>query len=119
MSPNIKCLTPQEEEKFLGIATVPYAAKVECGEGSNVDKKTLEMYNVNFVAAIQAMLNMYDDACTKYLDGKIDKERFKRNFFIEIRNLIERSTLKEHFDPTTSRYKAILKVYDEWENLEK
>ncbi|MBA7491353.1 hypothetical protein ES702_01898 [subsurface metagenome] len=103
----------------MGIEMVPYAAKIECNQGTPVDKKTLEMYQTNFVASVQAMLNVYDDACTKYLDKKIDCERFKRNFFIEIRNLIERESLKEYFDPTTSRYKAILKVYDEWENLEK
>jgi len=69
-------------------------------------------------AAIQNYLNTYDDACAKYIDGKIDKARFKKSFNVEIRNLLERPSLKLFFDPHTSRYKAIIKVYNEWENLE-
>ena len=101
------------------ITMVPYAARVNCTKDADIDKKTLEMYRVNLKASTQAMLNMYDDACAKYLDNKVDKERFRRNFYIEIRNLLERNSLKDYFDPTTSRYKATLKVYNEWENLEK
>ena len=103
----------------IALEIVPLSAKIECNEATNVEKKTHEMYQANFKASIQAMLNMYDDACTKYIDNKIDRERFKRNFIVEIRNLIERNSLKEYFDPITSTYKAILKVYNEWENLEK
>jgi len=74
---------------------------------------------LHWKAANQNMLTAYDEACAKYLDNKIDKVRFKRNFHHEIRNLLESDGLKQFFDPHTSRFKAIIKVYTEWENLEK
>lgn len=66
----------------------------------------------------QSMLNSYEDACTKYLDKKLNPERFEKNYHIEIRNILENSSLAEYFNPTTSRYKAILKVYKKWEDKE-
>lgn len=64
-------------------------------------------------------LNAYDEACAKYLDNKVDKERFKKNYHIEIRQLVEDENNKSKFDANTSPYKGILKVYKEWNDLEK
>ena len=33
-----------------------------------------------FETAREMNLNAYDEACSKYLDGKVDKERFKKNY---------------------------------------
>lgn len=85
---------------------------------SSSEKKTLDIYRKNFNAAVQTLMNTYDDACSKYIDGKVDKVRFKKNYRYEIRNLLENGDLKEYFNPLTSRYKPILNVYTEWENME-
>jgi len=103
----------------VGIIMAPLKAKSNKGTISDEDKETLSIYDKNLDAAIQTMLNTYDDACSKYLDDKVDRVRFKKNYHIEIRNLLERQELKEYFDPLTSRYKPILKVYDEWNNQER
>ena len=103
----------------VGIIMAPLKAKSNKGTISDEDKETLSIYDKSLDAAIQIMLNTYDDACSKYLDGKVDKVRFKKNYHIEIRNLLESQELKEYFDPLTSRYKPILKVYDEWNNQER
>ena len=71
-----------------------------------------------FNSAIESNLNAYEEACAKYLDNKVDKERFKRNYSVEIRQLVENTNYKKYFDATTSPYKCILKVYNEWNNLE-
>ena len=97
----------------------PLVAKKNAGAISPAEQGELDALQNNWRASVQGMLNAYDEACTKYLDGKIDKERFKRNYHFEIRNLLESSGLKQFFDPHTSRYKAIIKLYDQWENLEK
>lgn len=87
---------------------------------SEEDKRKLEGLELVFNSAVEANLNVYEEACSKYLDGKIDKERFKKNFFPEIRQLVEKEDLKkEYFDGVTSKYKCILKVYKEWYDLEK
>jgi hypothetical protein len=103
----------------VGIIMAPLKAKSNKGTISEEDKEILSIYDKNLDAAIQTMLNTYDDACSKYLDYKVDRVRFKKNYHIEIRNLLERQELKEYFDPLTSRYKPILKVYDEWNNQER
>ena len=72
-----------------------------------------------FETAREMNLNAYDEACSKYLDGKVDKERFKKNYHVEIRQLVENPNNKDKFDAVTSKYKCILAVYAEWNNLEK
>jgi len=103
----------------IALVMAPLKAKEADRPLTPEETNTLAIYNKSLNAAIQGMLNTYDDSCSKYLDGKIDKVRFKKNFHYEIRNLLESEDLKVYFNPTTSRYKPILKVYDEWENLER
>lgn len=69
-------------------------------------------------SGIESMLNQYDDACAKYIDGKIDKNRFKKTYNKEIRNIVENKEFEAYFNPTTSNYKPILIVYKEWFDLE-
>ena len=71
--------------------------------------------------AVEQHLNSYEDACAKYLDRKIDTQRFKKSYTTEIRDLCEktRGTIHKLLHPdTTSNYKAIWAVYKEWNNLE-
>jgi hypothetical protein len=83
------------------------------------EEKQLEIYQRSFNAAVEGNINAYEEACAKYLDGKVDRKRFGKNYRVALRQLIETPELKGYFDAVTSRYKAILKVYDSWENLEK
>ena len=82
----------------------------------NSEMKTIILSALD--TAVERTLNAYEEACAKYLDGKVDKERFKKNYHIEIRQLVENKNHKKHFDSTTSAYKAILKVYKEWNDFE-
>ena len=68
--------------------------------------------------AQQDYLNAYEEACTKYIDGKIDKKRFRKTYFEEIRNIVRDKNYKEQFD-FSSTYYAIKQVYDEWSNPER
>ncbi|MBI4834808.1 MAG: hypothetical protein HY811_08335 [Planctomycetes bacterium] len=82
--------------------------------------KTIEAYKNIFDSTVENNLNAYENACAIYIDGKIDKDRFKKTYKTEIRQLVENEGMKRYFEPaTTSRFKAILKVYKEWEDLEK
>lgn len=103
----------------ISIVMAPLVAREEGEQAfSAEDAKTLDIYRKNFNAAVQTLMNTYDDACSKYIDGKVDKVRFKKNYRYEIRNLLENKELKEYFEPLTSRYKPIINVYTEWENME-
>lgn len=63
-------------------------------------------------------LNAYEDACGKYIDSKIDKERFKKMYHSEIRRLVEEEPYKSEYATEQSPYHATKKVYREWYNLE-
>lgn len=64
----------------------------------------------------QEVLNSYEVACAKYLDDKVDKERFKKTYIKEIRELF--TSFKDMLSNENS-YQAIKEVNTEWNNLEK
>ena len=69
-------------------------------------------------SALEGVLNAYDEACAKYLDGKVDKERFKKLYHDEIRQLVDDATTKEKYMEPQTKFHATVKVYTEWNNLE-
>jgi len=72
--------------------------------------------------AVENYLNAYEDACGKFLDGKIDKERFKKMYVEEVRNLCDptvESYSRMMHPKSNSKYEAIWKIYDEWHRHEK
>lgn len=63
------------------------------------------------------VLNAYDEACAKYIDKKVDRERFKKMYMHEIRQLVESNEFSEKYSGIQSRYNATKRVYDKWNNL--
>ncbi|NFH68853.1 hypothetical protein FDC35_05440 [Clostridium botulinum] len=84
-----------------------------------IQEKQYDILTLAFKQAIESNLNAYEEACAKYLDGKVDIDRFSRMYHTPIRNLVENEDYEEYFKPITSSYKCILKVYERWNNLEK
>lgn len=69
-------------------------------------------------SALEAVLNAYDEACAKYIDGKVDRERFKKLYHDEIRQLVTDDATKEKYCEPQTKFHATNKVYSEWNNLE-
>lgn len=67
-----------------------------------------------YSAAEESYRNTYEDACGKYLDGKIDKERFKKMYQREIRRLVEEEPHKEFYSGLQTPYVSTAAVYKEW-----
>lgn len=109
---NIHQLLNQTKKDVMDI-TIVIAEKC-----SNNDQDMKGVLTQALNTANERNLNAYEEACAKYLDNKVDKERFRKNYHIEIRQLVEDTNNKDKFDATTSPYKAILKVYKEWNDLE-
>lgn len=84
-----------------------------------IQKKHFNALNQALEQAIESNLNAYEESCAKYLDGKIDVDRFSRMYNTPIRNLVENDEYEQYFKPITSSYKCIIKVYEKWNNLEK
>lgn len=77
-----------------------------------------ELIKMVYESTKEEFLNAYDEACQKYLDGKVDKERFKKSYFIEIQSIVESVDFKQKYDTQSTPYKATVKVYNEWFDLE-
>lgn len=69
-----------------------------------------------FESAEEQFRNAYEEACSKYLDSKVDKQRFEKMYLIEIQSLVTDADQKEHYDATQSHYRCTLAVYNEWFN---
>lgn len=86
------------------------------------DTRRLQAFNGPFLEAVEDNLNAYEDACAKYLDGKIDKQRFKKMYVREIQNLCETkpdNAIHSFLHPEVAcRFQAIWRVYKEWFHLE-
>lgn len=81
----------------------------------------LEFLESTWRSAVESYLNSYEDACGKYLDEKTDKQRFKKAYINEIKNICDpkRSSFERLMHPeSTSNYEAIWKVYKEWHKHE-
>jgi DNA-binding Xre family transcriptional regulator len=89
------------------------------GKRTAEEESQLEMLCKVYDSAVESNLNAYEEACAKYLDRKVDRKRFKKTYKTEIRQLVEDDSLRDRFEPLTSKFKAIMRIYDEWENLEK
>lgn len=75
----------------------------------------------NYNNAVQQYLHSYEDACAKYLDNKIDTQRFKQIYAAEIRNLCQKETGTIHrllHPRAKSNFRAIWAVYEKWNNSE-
>ncbi len=86
------------------------------------DRRRLDALELALAAAIEDELNAYDDACGKYIDGKIDRIRFKKTYVEEIRNVCQSTAngYSQFIHPEgTSKFQPIWKVYREWHVHEK
>lgn len=67
-----------------------------------------------FDALIEEVLNAYDEACAKYLDRKVDRDRFKKMYYYEIIQTVENEEYQNYYSQTNSKYGATLKVYKQF-----
>lgn len=68
--------------------------------------------------AKEELLNAYDEACAKYIDKKIDKKRFKRMYYGEIKNIVKDNEFQKMINWPKSKFPHIVKIFQEW-NSEK
>lgn len=83
------------------------------------NSKAKEFSHTLFRSGVQEILNSYEVACSKYIDNKIDKDRFKKTYIKEIRDLFDSKSPYLNELNKQNSYHAIKKVNEEWNNLEK
>lgn len=79
-----------------------------------IKNQNVEEYTSIFKTLDELYRNTYEDACAKYLDGKIDKERFKKMYQHEILELVTGDSEKEHYSSNQTKYVSTIAVYKEW-----
>lgn len=109
---SIKSASGQIEIDIRNMITSARNRYEDLSINSNVTESVLD-------SALENLLNAYDEACAKYLDSKVDKKRFRNNYYTEIKNLVENKDTKPYYDTIDSKFQATIKVYEEWNNLEK
>ncbi len=109
---SIKSASGQIEIDIRNMITSARNRYEDLSINSNVTESVLN-------SALENLLNAYDEACAKYLDSKVDKKRFRNNYYTEIKKLVENKDTKPYYDTIDSKFQATIKVYEEWNNLEK
>ncbi len=67
-----------------------------------------------YFTAEEQYRNAYEEACGKYIDGKIDKVRFEKLYKQEIYKLVNDDNQKKFYATNQSTYASTISVYKEW-----
>lgn len=94
----------------------PYLFKKGTGITLTPEEEHLFKYaRQSYESAEEDEINAYEEACTKYQSGKLDKGSFEYIYNSEIKRLVENQDLKNYFFPeSTSKYQSIIIVYKKW-----
>ncbi|MDO7478931.1 hypothetical protein Q5X66_06265 [Acinetobacter baumannii] len=112
--------TATTECQSAGNAITNFLAMIE-GDLNERQKQHLMVLQKSWHTSTENYLNACEDACGKYLDDKVDKVRFKKNYINELRNICDHKNEQYYrvmHPRDNSHYKAIWKVYKEWYDLE-
>lgn len=77
-------------------------------------KEDLKAHEKIFYSILEDYFNHYDRACRLYLEDKVDRKSFKKEYKTEIKNIVENKKYDRYFNPKKVRFKAIMKVYKKW-----
>ena len=70
-------------------------------------------------SSMEDLCNTYDLICSLYLSDSLEKETFKKQYFNEIKDLVEHPALKEKYVKPYTKYPATSTVYEKWFHPEK
>lgn len=82
------------------------------------ERKKRERLKTAAGSLIEGYVSALDAACQKYIDGKIDKIRFKKGYQREVRQAVQDDSHRDFFK-VGHGYNALIRVYEEWENPER
>jgi hypothetical protein len=88
------------------------------GSLTEEEQRKRERLKSSAASLIEGYVSALDTACQKYIDGKIDKIRFKKGYQREVRQAVQDESHKDFFR-VGHGYHALIRVYDEWENPER
>jgi hypothetical protein len=113
-----------QARKVVGELFVQLVKFPEESTATPAEKAQRQAIAVALEQATEDQVNVYEEMCSKYLDKKVDQERFRKMYQREIRTLIERSTKNQMLQRIlgtygSSPYDCIWKCFREWEGKDK
>ncbi|EJD6473787.1 hypothetical protein V6478_001269 [Providencia rettgeri] len=85
-------------------------------ESPESSEQLIEVYRLAFDSSKENYLNQYELACQKYVDGKVDKKRFKKSYSQALYELYINPEYKEIFDAKKLSYPSLRKLVTEFHN---
>lgn len=68
-----------------------------------------------YITSQEMYCNAYEDACAKYNERRIDAGSFERQYYYEIRSLVENKHFRAFYFPyNKSKYVETVKIYTDW-----
>ncbi len=91
--------------------------RLEFVDGKSEEAK--KVFEKSIFSSIENMLNVYEKACSLYLDNKVDKKRFRKDYKIDIRKLAENKNISERYlSKKINDFGSINRVIKEWFDTE-
>nr|URZ94095.1 hypothetical protein [Citrobacter freundii] len=78
-----------------------------------------EAYGYELDCLSESLLNVYDIACQRYIDNKLDKSRFEKTYKLRIGKLFSNSLFKPYLGAGEFQYSALKLVNETLNNPEK
>lgn len=83
------------------------------------DVESLPSFTLCKPSYIEYMLNSYEIACQRYIDGKLDLERFKKTYQARIKKVCTNAEYSKFINTNEFNYAALSKVNTNFNNPEK
>ncbi|QNR21953.1 hypothetical protein HNY42_13715 [Exiguobacterium sp. Helios] len=107
------------KQNYLNSGIQLAKCKSELPENLNsAQEDLLNAHILHLSTCLENSWNAYENACGQYIDKKIDQKRFKKNYKQEIKQWVEDTKDDTYTNVLTSRYRAVIRVYQEWEDIE-
>ncbi|PNF12649.1 hypothetical protein A6J71_21925 [Enterobacter cancerogenus] len=88
-----------------------------------IDSKSSEFefsnaHRVELDCLVESLLNVYDIACQRYQDSKIDKRRFEKTYKVRVGQLFSNSLYKPYLSSNDFQYSALKNTHKQLNDLE-
>ena len=105
-------------ERDLSIAKDKYlrimGEYVDLQHQSNTNVQKIESIEALLKEAKESFCNVIDSACGHYIDGRLNKIRFKKMYADAFRSHVDNEEFSGKYNTTGSKYQSTIKCVKEW-----
>lgn len=100
----------------VGLQIVEHSSSISGKKPNQAEKAKTEFLGELYKSKIEALLNIFELACSFYVDKYFEPVRFRKLYFTEIKKLVDapNAEIKRRLNDYPVHYPLIKQVYDEW-----